>query len=754
MKDCFIKAKAVWAKDKSLEMNLSCFFYAQTQKNGILRITGSSFYRVFLNGELIGYGPARAAHGVFRIDEYSLNSGNIVIEAVGYNSYGYYQINQPSFLQAEIIIDDQAVFATGYNIHCAVNTAKIQKVLKYSWQRAFCESYEYSYNPYIMLNDPEKYLTKSEIEEINFDKKYLMRKVPLPKLINAEGYICETGIFKRKEKAPHRDRYMVNDVFKIFRLEELEVNVNDDVSSFEYELKEHSGYNLKKNEYTLWDFYRSYTGFIDLKIDVNEDCFFYLIFDEIDYRENIVETEPKNISFYRNTTTNILSYRLKKGTYRLTSFEPYSLRYLKLALSQGLISVKYVGIVRYENIQVNALKFECNDEKLQLIVDAARNTLAQNSVDLLTDCPSRERAGWLCDSYFSARAEKLFCGNNDVEKNFLENFVYYDGRLPIPKGVLPMCYPSDAPDGCYLPNWSLWYILELEDYLKRTGDSKLIELSKDNVLGIIRYFDRYLNDDGLLENLEGWVFIEWSKANDDEFIKGVNYPCNMLYSKALETAGKLYGIKHYIERASSMREIIRTQSFNGEFFEDNCTRQNGRLIRTGHVTETCQYYAFFFGVAEKDNYKKLFNVLISKFGARRDDKTEFSFVYKSNAFIGNYLRLDYLVRNGYYRQVLNECIDYFYKMASITATLWEHDSSFASLNHGFASYVANLIVECITGYKGCDDDKKEIYLLPLQADYIFSVNIPINGGYLEIKCHGKNNIEINNNSGYKIVKIL
>ena len=709
MKDYFVKAKAVWVKGKSLEMNFSCFFYAHPQKKGILRITGSSFYRVFLNGELIGYGPARAAHGIFRIDEYPLDSGSLVIEAVGYNSFGYYQINQPSFLQAEVIIDSQVIFATGDNIPCAINIAKIQKVMKYSWQRAFCESYEYSNNPYIMLQDPEKYLVKSEIEEQNYDKKYLKRNIPLPQFFNADGQVCETGIFERKEKAPYRDRYMLNDVFKIFKLEELELNVNDDVSSFEYNLKEHSQNNLIAGEYTLWDFCRSYTGFIDITVDVFEDSFFYLIFDEIDYREKVINTEPKNISFYRNTTTNILSYKLKKGTYRLTSFEPYSLRYLKLALSQGSISVKYVGIVRYENMQVNALKFECNDKKLQSIMDAARNTLAQNSVDLLTDCPSRERAGWLCDSYFSARAEKLFGGNNDVERNFLENFVYYDGRLPIPKGVLPMCYPSDAPDGCNLPNWSLWYILELEDYLKRTGDSELVYLSKDNVLGIISYFDQYLNDDGLLENLEGWVFVEWSKANDDEFIKGVNYPCNMLYSKALETAGKLFGIQHYIKRANSMREVIREQSFNGEFFEDNCIRENGNLVKTGHITETCQYYAFFFDVADSDNYAKLLNTLMTKFGARRDDKKEFAFVYKSNAFIGNYLRLDYLVKNGYRKQALAECVDYFYNMAHTTGTLWEHDGNFASLNHGFASYVANLLVECITGYIGCDDEKKEIY---------------------------------------------
>ena len=60
---------------------------------------------------------------------------------------------------------------------------------------------------------------------------------------------------------------------------------------------------------------------------------------------------------------------------------------------------------------------------------------------------------------------------------------------------------------------------------------------------------RYENEDGLLENIPGWVFVEWSKAN--ELTDGVNYPSNMLYSATLlaasscikrrNTAKKVYG---------------------------------------------------------------------------------------------------------------------------------------------------------------------------------------------------------------------
>ena len=85
----------------------------------------------------------------------------------------------------------------------------------------------------------------------------------------------------------------------------------------------------------------------------------------------------------------------------------------------------------------------------------------------------------------------------------------------------------------------MWYILELNEYLKRSNDQKLIDLSKEKIIGLLDYFLDFENELGLLENLKGWIFVEWSKANDEEFIKGVNFPSNMLYSACLKAAGEL-----------------------------------------------------------------------------------------------------------------------------------------------------------------------------------------------------------------------
>lgn len=63
-----------------------------------------------------------------------------------------------------------------------------------------------------------------------------------------------------------------------------------------------------------------------------------------------------------------------------------------------------------------------HNNKLNEIYKAALQTFRQNTVDVFMDCPSRERAGWLCDSYFTAIMEKEFTGYSCGSAQFLREF--------------------------------------------------------------------------------------------------------------------------------------------------------------------------------------------------------------------------------------------------------------------------------------------------------------------------------------------
>ena len=53
---------------------------------------------------------------------------------------------------------------------------------------------------------------------------------------------------------------------------------------------------------------------------------------------------------------------------------------------------------------------------------------------------------------------------------------------------------------------------------------------------LIEYLSPFENEDGLLEKLDKWNFVEWSDAN--RWVMEVNDPTNMLYSTILANVGQ------------------------------------------------------------------------------------------------------------------------------------------------------------------------------------------------------------------------
>jgi alpha-L-rhamnosidase len=408
---------------------------------------------------------------------------------------------------------------------------------------------------------------------------------------------------------------------------------------------------------------------------------------------------------------------------------------------EGSCEISNVHLREYANPDVFKAHFSCSDMKLSRLFEAGRETLRQNSVDIFMDCPSRERGGYLCDSFFTARAAFELSGNTKVERNFLENYLLVDKFDKLPDDMLPMCYPSDiiwnmmipnSPYGQFIPNWSLWLVIQLEEYLKRSGNTELVEQFKPKVLRLFEYFKAFENEYGLLEKLEGWVFVEWSKAND--YVQDVNYPSNMLYAGALAAAGRIYNMNELLEHSDRAKEEIRKQSYDGNFFVDNAVRENGELRVTKNKSEVCQYYAFFFDVVTAETHELLWNTLISEFGPKRKATGAHPEVDSANAFIGNYLRLELLSRYGLGKQLVDESSEYLMYMVNQTGTIWEHADDSASCNHGFGSHIIHWLYKNVLGISNIDLLNKTISLrFEASNSQWCEGKVPISNGYLSVK---------------------
>ena len=134
------------------------------------------------------------------------------------------------------------------------------------------------------------------------------------------------------------------------------------------------------------------------------------------------------------------------------------------------------------------------------------------------------------------------------------------------------------------------------------GGADKKELFKEQILAQVRYFEGYENAFGLLEKLGGWNFVEWSALN--ERVHDVSWPTNMLYSAFLAAVGELYRLNNLREKSERIRETVCEMGFDGRLFCDRAVRnENGTLVNTDEYSETAQYYALYFNLADINSAK-------------------------------------------------------------------------------------------------------------------------------------------------------
>jgi len=682
----FRRAESVWGKERGATnayLRFSAAFDAARVDRPVLRITASTVYRAKLNGAFLGYGPARTAEGWAKVDEWPLagireGRNEIEVDVAGYVCESYQYVIQPAFLQAEVVSGERVLAATAASpagrglpaLPLATQTFTATEIARdiggavYSRQRGF---------------PGERYVVDPDVRPAD---------VPLVKAADVK---------LRPRAVPYP-----------------EFKVKDDFTE------------TKAGPGKVWSAPFNDTGFIGFRVKVTEPGTFAVRFDEglVDGKLDLFRNGDPSNSWH--ACLNHVTWNVKKpGEYVFETFEPYTFKFVEGRMESGKGEISAPYLRQFRNPLPERARFESSDPDLDRIFRAACDTLAENGVDLYTDCPGRERSAWLCDTWFSASAAAYLTGDFGVEKAFLENFVLAP-RFPaaVPDGGMPGGYPGAG----LLSTYMMWYVLQCGEYAARAGDDgrTFADFAKARVLRNIEFLTKYENADGLLEDLPGWVFIEWSHAAD--LVKGINYPANMLWSKTLDCAASLYGRADFAERAAHLRETICRRSFDGAYFHDQELKdEDGRYVLNPDRTETCQYYAFFTGVATKGQYPDLWRRMVEGFGPGRTSDG----VFPSDMFFGRLLRLDLLARDGHAAKTAAEIKNYLLGMAQESGTLWEFADGHDSRCHAFAAYAALLLVRDVAGLT-VDHVKRTVRVSSADTPLSFCrMSLPVKDGQID-----------------------
>ncbi len=723
--------RAFWIKNDSEKNVEFCFVKTlKVEQQTELSLIAKDIYNVYVNGEFVHYGPARAAKGYVRVDKLLLDpyltaKENVLCIYVQANRTRnlFSALEEPLF-GAEIFVGGELV-CDGAAFKCYKMTDKLSRVERMSSQRGYVEIYHAD-------SSRELLIASGRLPE------EILQEVPSPILLERNvGYASNEEVsacfYEQGSVSIDENKTWRNDFIDLldsagrfvgkldgFLRKDCDEVVSRRLASFVFEKDGVTGDYRYKN----YAFERTRTGKFKLKIKVKAPTEMYLLYD--DYLVDGI------LQFNREQIIHALKWTLAAGEYTLYSSEVYVAKYVSL-VSSAEIDVESVSMICIENDETDGFTLECEDETLKEVALAALHSFEQNGYDLLTDCPSRERAGYLCDGFFTAIAERFYTGANKVEGNLLENYALYKNEHFAHDGILPMCYPSEPDDDqTFIPNWILWYIVELADHKKRTGQG-LSEREREKIRAALAYFQSKENEYGLTEKLDGWVFLEWSRAGD--FMDDVNFPSNMLYFAALQSAGELLGDTALIKKATLLKETILKMSFNGTFFADNAIRTAGRLEVQENCSETCQYFAAYFHILTPNENPDFYRRIFEGFGPMRKTNAYMG-MPNCNMFMGYVLRLCLLDRERKYRLLLDECKETFAAMAQATGTIWELFATNASCNHGFGSIVGALIVKALAGLVDIDEQAKTVTFTADMVGLNANITFPLSGDQVRITVRG------------------
>ena len=97
-----------------------------------------------------------------------------------------------------------------------------------------------------------------------------------------------------------------------------------------------------------------------------EESDIIITYSEINSNNN--DDLPIDVDYKRNDTINIIRYKIKKGAFEYVSFEPYTLRFIKVHVIKGKVKECSIEIVKYEEDSENPNLTELLEE-IALVAD-------------------------------------------------------------------------------------------------------------------------------------------------------------------------------------------------------------------------------------------------------------------------------------------------------------------------------------------------------------------------------------------------
>ena len=697
-------------------------------------VAARSFYRLYVNGIFCAHGPARAAEGFLRVDPIDVtdflkegkNTFAFEVSSYGdpFDGYSNDTVLGKGLLRAAVTAGEKEIYSSPKTFSGIRLTQRARLAERISHCRAMAENYTLDEDYCLWRTD--KSLCGAKLCVVDDGSTLIERGTLLPTLEpKPVTRPVAAGRIVTDRSIPFRDSWFerpigyYKDLGERPRRDYLQT-VEEPLAPTDKCVFADTGEVSIRGEkgasyYVEYDLGSMELGFIDIAFETEGPG----IVDIIHLESYCVYGFKDETGGGANPVTRL---HVQGGSVSFTSMEPALGRYFKLYFRGcGSFRILRLAIRQYTVPDVRGCGFLCSDDNVNRLFNAAALTFRLNTLDIFMDCPERERGGWLCDSYWTGRAERMLLGGHRVEKDLLENFLMTDAG-EMWRGFFPECYPGNKQnykECAGITTWSFWLMEELCEYFKETGDREFIEKYRERIEAFVAGAMTLCGPTGILENLP-WLFVDWSYSNDAAFNTPVSTAANALFSDMLTKLGRICGRGDWSAAGEKIRSILRnailscgTPGKGPALIPDAFNVDGGKLISKDLHTESCTYLTLWSGIIDREAAPLTVFNAVKAMGPCPEFNPN-SRVGRAGLFIGLQYRFDMLAKLGEYGTLFRE-LNSFYgaQLREGPGTLWESPEIRAtSYCHGFTSYAAVQLLRDVVGIGIPDAVNKTVTVAP------------------------------------------
>ncbi|MBN1512260.1 MAG: family 78 glycoside hydrolase catalytic domain [Phycisphaerae bacterium] len=395
--------------------------------------------------------------------------------------------------------------------------------------------------------------------------------------------------------------------------------------------------------------------------------------------------------------------------------------------------------------------FQTSDETLNAVCRMCRDTIRLCAIDQFMDTPCRESAQWLGDVSAVTLGGVYACFG---DTRLAEKFLRQSASARVPVGLLSNTNQlgKDGMVDRVIPDYSLWWIMALWQHYMYSGQAGRVRAYYPELIRIVRFHLDYLNKQGLLEDVPGWVFIDWAPVEKG----GCNAIYNALFTGALDAAEKAARLVEDTASANHLATLAATirAQFEDAFLDSkqglfHDARVQGALSE--RVSEHANYAALRWGCCSEAVGRDI----LERFdhGVEAVACQPF-FASVMLAAMARYGRGDLglrLIRERWGKRMLRNDRATCSEEWTINGT-WrsgEWKGIMRTLSHAWSASPAEFLIRCLPGIEILEPGCKALRIAPITRELDFESVFPTPPGAVRVACHGKQ-IKISAPDGVRI----